>query len=177
MNWAFDFPVTLVGKQLVVQCIVYVICFFLYFLTDGQQEKWIQSLKRCWALVLESFSVGSRQATQGSWITVFIIKLRLFSYPSILPCVLGDQKNWLIETVLFFSTHNICFILGIRKSVSNYILLSCTQHQFSDDETLSCHDQKFSVIVLLFVSQGICFWCLKELSHWDSPFEYPHHMF
>ena len=36
------------------------------------------------------------------------VKLRLFSYPSIYTCVLGAQKNRLIETVLL-STHNICF--------------------------------------------------------------------
>ena len=34
------------------------------------------------------------------------IKLLLFSYPSIVTCVLGAQKNRLIETVLL-STHNI----------------------------------------------------------------------
>ena len=32
----------------------------------------------------------------------------MFSYPSVLPCVLGAEKNRLIETVLL-STHNICF--------------------------------------------------------------------
>ena len=31
-----------------------------------------------------------------------------FSCPSVLTCVLGAQKNRLIETVLL-STHNICF--------------------------------------------------------------------
>ena len=36
------------------------------------------------------------------------VKLGLFSYPSVLPCVLSAQKNRLIETVLL-STHNICF--------------------------------------------------------------------
>ena len=35
-------------------------------------------------------------------------KLKLFSYPSVLTFDLGDQKNSLIETVLF-SSHNICF--------------------------------------------------------------------
>ena len=35
------------------------------------------------------------------------IKLRLSSYPSVPTCVLGAQKNRLIETVLL-STHNIC---------------------------------------------------------------------
>ena len=36
------------------------------------------------------------------------VKLQLFSYPLILTCVLGAQKNRLSETVLL-STHNICF--------------------------------------------------------------------
>ena len=35
-------------------------------------------------------------------------KIVMFSYPSVLPYVLGAQKNRLIETVLL-STHNICF--------------------------------------------------------------------
>ena len=41
-------------------------------------------------------------------------KLRIFSYPSVLTCVLGTQKNRLIETVLL-STHNICFGCEIRN--------------------------------------------------------------
>ena len=40
--------------------------------------------------------------------TKICVKLRLFSYPSILKCGLGAQKNYFIQTVLF-STHNICF--------------------------------------------------------------------
>ena len=36
------------------------------------------------------------------------LKSGIFSYPSVLACVLGAQKNRLIETVLL-STHNICF--------------------------------------------------------------------
>ena len=36
------------------------------------------------------------------------VKVRLFSYPSVSKCVLGAQKNRLIETILL-STHNICF--------------------------------------------------------------------
>ena len=36
------------------------------------------------------------------------VKLRIFSYLSVLPFVLGAQKNRLIETVLL-STHNIWF--------------------------------------------------------------------
>ena len=31
----------------------------------------------------------------------------LFSYPSVLTYVLGAQKNRLIETLFFFSTHNM----------------------------------------------------------------------
>ena len=41
----------------------------------------------------------------------------LFSYPSVQACVLGAQKNRLIETVLL-STHNICFDWEIRKLFS-----------------------------------------------------------
>ena len=37
----------------------------------------------------------------------FSIKLRIYSYPSILTCVLGALKNRLIKMVLV-SSHNIC---------------------------------------------------------------------
>ena len=50
-------------------------------------------------------------------------KMKLFSYPSILTCVVGAQKNRLIETVLL-STHNICFGSEIKKIVFQYALLS-----------------------------------------------------
>ena len=46
----------------------------------------------------------------------FRVKLLIFSYPSILTCILDAQKNRLIETVLL-STHNICFVLEKRKSI------------------------------------------------------------
>ena len=38
----------------------------------------------------------------------FSVKLHLISYPLTNTCVLGAQKNRLIEMVLL-STHNICF--------------------------------------------------------------------
>ena len=38
----------------------------------------------------------------------FSVKLRIFSYPSVLTVVLGAQNNHLIEAVLL-NTHNICF--------------------------------------------------------------------
>ena len=41
----------------------------------------------------------------------------LLSYPSIQTCVLGAQKNRLIETVLL-STQNICFGWEIRNTHS-----------------------------------------------------------
>ena len=51
------------------------------------------------------------------------IKLSLFSYPSIQTCVLGAQKNRLIETVLL-SIHNICFGREIRKIIFHYAFVS-----------------------------------------------------
>ena len=42
------------------------------------------------------------------------VKMLIFTYPSVLTCVLGAQKNGLIETVLL-STHNICYRLEIKK--------------------------------------------------------------
>ena len=53
----------------------------------------------------------------------FIIKFRLFSYPSVKTCVLVAQKNHLIETVLL-GTHNICFGWEIRKVIFKCTLLS-----------------------------------------------------
>ena len=57
----------------------------------------------------------------------FTVQLLIFSYPSILTCFLGAQKKRLIETVLL-STHNICFVLEIRKSilVTLFYLEACT---------------------------------------------------
>ena len=46
------------------------------------------------------------------------MKLLLFPYQSIESCVLGAQKNRLIETVLL-STHNICFGREIKKTFFN----------------------------------------------------------
>ena len=51
------------------------------------------------------------------------INMRLFPYPSISTCVLGAQKNRLIETVLS-STHNICFGWEIKIINFKYALLS-----------------------------------------------------
>ena len=47
---------------------------------------------------------------------IFSVKLKLFSWLSVQICVLGAQKNRLIEMVLF-STLNICFGLKIRKII------------------------------------------------------------
>ena len=32
-------------------------------------------------------------------------------------------------------------------------------------------------IIFLSISSNICFWCSKELSQWDGPFEYLQHKF
>ena len=40
--------------------------------------------------------------------TFFSVKVRIFSYPSVLAYVFSAQKNGLNEMVLM-STHNICF--------------------------------------------------------------------
>ena len=44
------------------------------------------------------------------------VKLRLFSYPPVLTCVLGAQKNPFIETVPL-STHNIMFPYRNKKNI------------------------------------------------------------
>ena len=59
------------------------------------------------------------------------VKLKQFSYPSIQTCVLGAQKNRLIETVLL-STHNLCFGWEIMKIYFQYELLSGGLSLFSD---------------------------------------------
>ena len=48
---------------------------------------------------------SKHRSRKGNFMSV---KLKLFSYPSILTCIVGAQKNRLIETVLL-STHYICF--------------------------------------------------------------------
>ena len=48
------------------------------------------------------------------WLALTIVKLWLFSYPSVLTYVLGARKNHWIETVLL-STHNLCFGWEIRN--------------------------------------------------------------
>ena len=50
------------------------------------------------------------------------IRAQIINYPSIEICVLGAQKNHLIETVLL-SDHNICFEWEIKKIVFQYALL------------------------------------------------------
>ena len=60
-----------------------------------------------------------------SWVQIwklFESKIVTIFLPIILTCVLGAQKNRLIETVLL-STHNICLGLVIRKIIFYYILL------------------------------------------------------
>ena len=47
------------------------------------------------------------------------VKMGIFPYPLIFTCILGAQKNRLIETVLL-STHNICFDQEIRKLNFNF---------------------------------------------------------
>ena len=37
--------------------------------------------------------------------------------------------------------------------------------------------QQNNVIIFLPINLSICFWCSKEQSHGDCPFEYPQHMF
>ena len=66
--------------------------------------------------------INPRSARQG-WINILSVKLCIFSYPSILTCVLGAQKNCLSEMVLL-STHNKCFGWEIRKLFFEYALLS-----------------------------------------------------
>ena len=56
------------------------------------------------------------------------LKLHLFPYPSIQTCVLGAQKDCLIETELL-SSHNICFDWETRKIVVQYALLSRGLHK------------------------------------------------
>ena len=52
-----------------------------------------------------------------------VIYFHIFSDPSILPYVLGAQKNRLNEAVLL-STHNICFGKEVRKLFFDYQPLS-----------------------------------------------------
>ena len=51
------------------------------------------------------------------------LHLHVLPYQSVKTCVLGAQKNRLIETVLL-STHNTCFGWEIRKQIFQYAILS-----------------------------------------------------
>ena len=56
-------------------------------------------------------AADSKKLHTTSWVQlskILSVKLRIFSYSSVLTYVLCAQKNRLIEMVLF-STHNICF--------------------------------------------------------------------
>ena len=66
-----------------------------------------QAAKYC-TFFFESETVLKFYNLEARYANVFILNLLLFSYPSVYTCVLGAQKNRLIETVLL-STHNICF--------------------------------------------------------------------
>ena len=110
----------------------------------------------------------------------------IFSYPSIWAYVMGAQKNCLIEKVLL-STHNICFGWEIRKNIFLVRFLNLRPDQrcgismsYLSDTNFYCSGQveyhrasKISIIYLF----NMCFGCSKELSHRDSSFEYPQHMF
>ena len=51
---------------------------------------------------------SGQRPCRSKWNKLLSIKSWIFSYQSVLTCVLGAQKNCLIETFLL-STHNICF--------------------------------------------------------------------
>ena len=60
--------------------------------------------------------------------TIFILEFIIDpderkSYPSMYACILGAQKNRLIETVLL-SIHNVCFRWEIEEICFQYALLS-----------------------------------------------------
>ena len=58
------------------------------------------------------------------------LKLHLFSYPSILTCVLCAQKNRLIETFRL-SSHSICCSREIKITIFSYALISGGLHLLS----------------------------------------------
>ena len=71
-----------------------------------------------------SWNIGTKvSGPRSRRAKILSVTWRLFSYPSVKTCVLGAQKNRLIETVLS-RTHNICFGCEIRKMNCNYALLS-----------------------------------------------------
>ena len=67
------------------------------------QNKWAHNTRK-----ESKYILAHQTRAKGEINTYLSVKLQIFSYPSILTCVLGAQKNCLIETVLL-STHNICF--------------------------------------------------------------------
>ena len=59
---------------------------------------------------------------------ILSVTLRLFSYPSVYACVLGAEKNRLIEIVLL-STYNM-FWLRKKNSVTHSYLGACSYCPF-----------------------------------------------
>ena len=79
-------------------------------------ENWCSSYMRSGRYVIK-FSITSDTIPfiNSTWRKKYlIVKLWIFSYPSVLTFVLGAQKNRLIEMVLL-STQNICFGREIKK--------------------------------------------------------------
>ena len=130
--------------------------------------------------------------------------MRLFSYPLVLTCVLGAQKNCLIETVLL-STYNICLGWEIRKTIFIYTLLSGGLIWVCHEKTCTVESRKFKVlgtsdfirsiessnyrevdiriynpqkwIIISFFQSNTCFVCVKETSQGDVSFMHTKHVF
>ena len=85
------------------------ICYTYYGYINIKEGKYLinfniglHGMENCNTMGIES---ESRKPDKHFFLS---IKLKIFSYQSVLTNVLGVQKNWIIEMVLL-STHNICF--------------------------------------------------------------------
>ena len=94
----------------------------------------------------------------------FRVKLEIFSYPSVLTCVLGAQRNRLIETVLL-STHNMFWLIN-RKI--KFPLRTLNRSHVHISNVNPYHANNIFVLKLSFVTVDMTdmYWiytCLKAL--------------
>ena len=98
------------------------------------------------------------------------VKLLFFSCQSIYTCVLGAQKNRLIETVLL-STNNICFGRETKKIVFQYALLSGGLHhktKIQHNSPLDGNNKMSKQLCVTAIVTGGVGWG-AEIFYWPNP--------
>ena len=102
------------------------------------------------------------------------------SDPSFEACVVGSQKNRLIEMAAL-STLNFCMCVEILNTNIYRSFEACVvgdqKNRLIEMDVLSTPNFGLGVEILktrfLSIFRGLCCWCSKQSSHRDSCFEYP----